>query len=98
MQLEDIMLSEKPGSERQRLHVFSHTWKIHLKDKHAQKQTWSYKNSYVEHVCNSGSTLWNSGKEAKEKRVIENYHKIISVKVEDIRICTESCWTMGGGR
>jgi hypothetical protein len=30
MQLEDIMLSEvsKPGSERQRLHVFFHIWKI----------------------------------------------------------------------
>jgi hypothetical protein len=25
-------------------------------------------NSYVEHICNSGTTLWNSGKEGKEKR------------------------------
>jgi hypothetical protein len=29
-------------------------------------------NSNVEHVCNSGATLWNSGKEGKEKRKIEH--------------------------
>jgi hypothetical protein len=32
------------------------------KDKHI-----SYTNSYVEHVCNSETTLWNSGKEGKGK-------------------------------
>jgi hypothetical protein len=26
----------------------------------------------VEHVCNSGSSLWNSGEEGKEKRMIEH--------------------------
>jgi hypothetical protein len=26
----------------------------------------------VEHVCNSERTLWNSGKEGKEKRTIEH--------------------------
>jgi hypothetical protein len=28
----------KPGSERQRPHVFSHMWKIDLKDKHLHKK------------------------------------------------------------
>jgi hypothetical protein len=32
----EIMLSE-PDSERQILHVFSHMWKIDLKDKHMHK-------------------------------------------------------------
>jgi hypothetical protein len=29
-------------------------------------------NSNVEHVCNSGTTLWNSGREEKEKRMVEH--------------------------
>jgi hypothetical protein len=30
-------------------------------------KTWSYTNSVVEHLCNSGTTLWNLGKERMEK-------------------------------
>jgi hypothetical protein len=41
------------------------------KDKHTQKQARSYTKSEVENVCNSGTTLWNSGKEGREKRMIE---------------------------
>jgi hypothetical protein len=60
----------KPGSETQRLRVFSHTWKIDpkiniYKNKHDHIQT------HVEHVCNSGTDLWNLGKDGKEKRMIE---------------------------
>jgi hypothetical protein len=29
-------------------------------------------NSYVEHIHNSGTTLWKLGKEGKEKRMIEH--------------------------
>jgi hypothetical protein len=54
----------------------------------------------VEHVYNSGTTLWTSGKEEKEKRMIEHwqYHKTVSVNKEDIRMCIESCqkWEVGG--
>jgi hypothetical protein len=32
-----------------------------------QKQGLLYTNSDVEHVCNSETTLWNLGKEGKEK-------------------------------
>jgi hypothetical protein len=35
-------------------------WETDAKDIH--KKAWSYTNSYVEHVCNSGTTLWNLGK------------------------------------
>jgi hypothetical protein len=42
------------------------------KDKHTQKQARSYTKSEVENVCNSGTTLWNSGKEGREKRTIEH--------------------------
>jgi hypothetical protein len=43
------------------------------KDKHVhKKQVRSYTNSDVEHICNSGTTLWNSGKEGKEKQMIEH--------------------------
>jgi hypothetical protein len=46
------------------------------KDKHIQKQALSYTNSHVKHVCNSGTILWNSGREGKEKRMTEHqyYH------------------------
>jgi hypothetical protein len=32
----------------------------------------SYTNSYVEHVCNSDTTLWHLGEEGKEKRMLVN--------------------------
>jgi hypothetical protein len=37
------------------------------KDKHIHKNKHDHINSDVEHVCNSGTTLWNLGKEGKEK-------------------------------
>jgi hypothetical protein len=46
MQWEDIMLS-KPGSERQRLHVFSHMWKTDPKDKHMHKKTHDHIQTYM---------------------------------------------------
>jgi hypothetical protein len=63
------------GSERQDC-MFSLLWKIQKINIHTQKKT-TYPNSDVEHVCNSGTTVWNSGKEEKEKRMIEHqqYHK-----------------------
>jgi hypothetical protein len=33
----------KPGSERQRLHAFSHMWKINPEDKHIHK----YKHNHI---------------------------------------------------
>jgi hypothetical protein len=47
-------------------------WKTDPKDKHIHKNKHNHTNSYVEHVCNSGTTLWNSGKEGKQKRMIEH--------------------------
>jgi hypothetical protein len=45
---------------------------------------------YKSTLGNSGTTLWNSGKEEKEKRMIEQqqYHNI---RCEGRRMCTESC-------
>jgi hypothetical protein len=40
--------------------------------KYTQKQTWSYTHLHVEHVCNSETTLWNSGEEGKEKLMTES--------------------------
>jgi hypothetical protein len=33
------------------------------------KQAGPFTILYVEHIYNSGTTLWNSGKEGKEKRI-----------------------------
>jgi hypothetical protein len=38
MQLEDIMLSELRQAQKDKGHIFSHTWKTDPKDKHSQKQ------------------------------------------------------------
>jgi hypothetical protein len=46
-------------------------WKIDLKTNISTK-TSVIINSEIEHVCNSGTTIWNSGKERKEKRMIEH--------------------------
>jgi hypothetical protein len=47
-------------------------WKIDPKHKHMhKKQARSYTNSYAVHVYNSETTLWNLGKEGKEKRMIK---------------------------
>jgi hypothetical protein len=43
-------------------------WKTDPKINTYAKQTCSYTNSAVEHVCNRGTALWNSGKKGKEKR------------------------------
>jgi hypothetical protein len=45
---------------------------IHGRQTYTQKQTWSYTNSDVQSVCSSGTTLWNSGKEGNEKRMIQH--------------------------
>jgi hypothetical protein len=67
MQLADIILSKISQVQKDKDHMFSHMWKIDPKDKHTQKQTWSYTNLYVEHVYNNGITLWKSGEEGKER-------------------------------
>jgi hypothetical protein len=63
MELEDIMLSEVSQAQKDKGHVFSlicgrQTQKINIYTKTSMT---IYKNSYVEHVCNSGTTLRNSG-------------------------------------
>jgi hypothetical protein len=47
-------------------------WKTDPKINIYTKQARSYSNSDEEHGCDSGTTLWNSGKEEKEKRKIEH--------------------------
>jgi hypothetical protein len=51
------------------MHVFSHTWKIDPEIIYTKKQARAYTNPDVEYVCNSGTTLWNLGKEEKEKSI-----------------------------
>jgi hypothetical protein len=71
------MLSEVSHlTQTQKPHVFSHMWKIDPKINKCKNKHDHITNSEVEHVCNSGTALWNSGKERKEKRMIEyqQYH------------------------
>jgi hypothetical protein len=74
------------------MHVSSSTWKVDPKI-YTQKQACSYTKSDVAYVSSSGTALWNLGKEGNTKRMIEHqYYRIPQdVKVEDIRMCTESC-------
>jgi hypothetical protein len=44
--------------------------KINSKMNHRSINT----NLYVEHVCNSGTTLWNLGEEGKEKRMTQHQY------------------------
>jgi hypothetical protein len=53
------------------MHVFPHIGKTDPKV-NIYTKTRLYTNSNVEHVCNSGTTPWNFGKEGKEKRMIEH--------------------------
>jgi hypothetical protein len=84
MQLEDIVLREVSQTQKWKGYMFSlkgifHMWKIDPKDKHIHKNKHEHIQTHVEHVCNSETTLWNSGKEGKEKRMIEHqqYRKIL---------------------
>jgi hypothetical protein len=79
---------------------FSHMWKIDPKDKHSQKQTWTYTNLYTEHVYNSGTTLGTQGEKGKKKRMIESTISkyITSQQVEDIMICIEISWIIRCGK
>jgi hypothetical protein len=58
----------KPGSETQTACFLSYMEYGSKRWICTQKQACSYKYSYVEHNCSSETTLWNSGKEEKEKR------------------------------
>jgi hypothetical protein len=66
MQFEDIMLSEVSQDQKHKRLIFS------LIHEHIHKNKHDHKNSVVEHVCNSGTTLWNLGKKGKEKIMIEH--------------------------
>jgi hypothetical protein len=59
-------------------------WKIDSKDKHIHKKT-----SMIKYKYNNRATLLNSGKEGKEKRMIEHQekHKICEYR----GMCIESC-------
>jgi hypothetical protein len=74
MQLEDML--SKPGSEGQNLNVFSHIWETDSKDKHMHK-TNIIIYAYIQNVCYSGTTVWNSGK--REKRTIVNNTEILCI-------------------
>jgi hypothetical protein len=53
---------------RNRKDVFCHMWKIDSMINICTKISMIiYKLSYLEYACNSGTTLWNLGKERKEK-------------------------------
>jgi hypothetical protein len=72
MQLEDIMLSEVSQIQKDKATRFlSYVEDRSKRETYTQNQTWSYTNVYVEHVCNSGNTVWNSEKEGKEKGMTE---------------------------
>jgi hypothetical protein len=66
MQLEDIILSEVSQDEKHKSHMLFLILEHRFKDKHIHKNKPRHNtNSDVEHVCSSGTTLWNSGKEGK---------------------------------
>jgi hypothetical protein len=43
----------KPDSKKQRPHIFSHMWKIDLKDKYTHKCKHDHIHKYIEQVHNS---------------------------------------------
>jgi hypothetical protein len=48
-------------------------WSIDPKDKHIHKNKYDHNTHlYIEHVCNSGTTIWHSGEEGKEKKMIKH--------------------------
>jgi hypothetical protein len=51
-------------------------WKIDAKINIYTKISMSYTNSDIEHVCKSGTTLWNSRKEGKEEMLEHQLHHI----------------------
>jgi hypothetical protein len=64
---------DKSGSKTQKTPVFSHTWKIDPKiNIHKNKYDLMQTQRWNLFVCNSGTTLWKSEKEGKEKRMIEH--------------------------
>jgi hypothetical protein len=65
MQLEDIMWSEVSQAQKDKGCMFSLIHGRYKRWTSTQTQEWSYTHSNVEHVSNSGTTLWNLGKEGK---------------------------------
>jgi hypothetical protein len=70
MQLDDIMIS-KPGSERQRPHVFSHTWKIDPKDKHTHKNKQDHTQTQMYKMFIIVELFYGTQGKRERKRMIE---------------------------
>jgi hypothetical protein len=69
--LEDNMLREVSQDQKHKRHVFPHMVKMDPK-KHIHTNKHDYIQTDLEHACNSGATLWNSGKGKKKASVISN--------------------------
>jgi hypothetical protein len=66
------MLSEVSQDQKHKHCMFSLMWKIDPKHKHTHKNKHNHVQTHVYNVIvtwNSGTTLWNLGKERKEKRL-----------------------------
>jgi hypothetical protein len=73
----------KSGLER--LNVFSHTWKVDPTDKHTHKNNHDHIHTHVEHVCNSGTTQWNLGKEGRKKQMTASVSNIVKYNIYEGR-------------
>jgi hypothetical protein len=101
MQLEDIILSEVNQVQKDKGRIFSLICERQIQKINIYtKQTWSYTNSDVGHVCNSRTTVWTrgGGKGEENARVSTISKCITSVQVEDVRMCIGNYWIMGGGK
>jgi hypothetical protein len=61
----------KPGSERKRPHVFSHTWKVDPKDKHIHKNKHDHTQTHIYNMfvtVNYSMELGERGKGKKNDR------------------------------
>jgi hypothetical protein len=58
----------KPGSERQKLRIFSHTWKIDPKDKHIHKHKHDYIQTHMKNMFIIAELLMERGKEKENDK------------------------------
>jgi hypothetical protein len=55
MELKNIMYNKVTEVQKDKDHVFSHMWKLDLKDRHIHKYIHDSTYTYIEYVCNIGT-------------------------------------------
>jgi hypothetical protein len=85
------MLSEVSQAQKHKGLVFTHMWKIDPKDKHTQRQTWSFTNSKMFVIVELLYGTWGMRERKRECQSIDN---TVKHNICEGRGYNDVCWKL----